>query len=78
MSELLEKMLSRDNMNATYKRVCANKGSGGIDGVSVDELKDYIIENWNGKGASRTEVTLNHRMPNGTYAGVRVESPYSI
>nr|WP_288978826.1 hypothetical protein [uncultured Blautia sp.] len=35
MSELLEKILSKDNMNAAYKRVCANKGAGGkIEGNS--------------------------------------------
>ena len=47
MSELLEEILSNDNMNAAYKRVCANNGSGGVDGVTVEELKDYIKENWN-------------------------------
>ena len=47
MSELLEKILSNDNMNAAYKRVCANKGAGGVDDVTVDELGDYIKENWN-------------------------------
>lgn len=46
MSELLEKILSKDNMNAAYKRVCANKGAGGIDEVTVEELGDYIKENW--------------------------------
>ena len=46
MSELLEKILSKDNMNAAYKRVCANKGAGGVDGVTVEELGDYIKENW--------------------------------
>ena len=46
MSELLEKILSRDNMNAAYKRVCANKGAGGVDEVTVEELGDYIKENW--------------------------------
>lgn len=48
MSELLEKILSNDNMNAAYKRVCANKGAGGVDGVVVEELGDYIKGNWNG------------------------------
>lgn len=33
-------------MNAAYKRVCANKGAGGVDGVTVEELDDYIKENW--------------------------------
>ena len=44
MSELLEKILSNDNMNAAYKRVCANKGAGGVDDVTVEELGDYIRE----------------------------------
>ena len=46
MSELLEKILARDNMNAAYKRVCANKGAGGVDDVTVEQLSDYIKENW--------------------------------
>lgn len=46
MSELLEKILSNDNMNTAYKRVCANKGSSGVDGVTVDDLYDYIRESW--------------------------------
>ena len=46
MSELLEKILSKENMNEAYKRVCANKGAGGVDGVNVEELGDYIKENW--------------------------------
>ncbi len=37
MSELLEKILSKDNMNAAYKRVCASKGAGGVDGVTVEK-----------------------------------------
>lgn len=46
MSELLEKILAKDNMNNAYKRVCANKGAGGVDDVTVEELSDYIKENW--------------------------------
>ena len=48
MSELLEKILTKDNMNAAYKRVCVNKGAGGVDDVTVEELGDYIKENWEG------------------------------
>lgn len=47
MSELLEKILSKDNMNAAYKRVCANKGAGGVDEVTVEALGDYFKENRN-------------------------------
>ena len=35
MSELLEKILSKDNMNTAYKRVCANKGAEGVDEVTL-------------------------------------------
>lgn len=48
MSELLERILSKNNMNIAYKRVCANKGAGGVDEVTVEELGDYIRENWDG------------------------------
>ncbi len=33
MSELLEKILDKKNMNEAYKKVCANKGAGGTDGM---------------------------------------------
>src|SRR5699024_8014077 len=35
---LLDTILRNDNLNAAYKRVKANRGSGGIDGMQVDEL----------------------------------------
>lgn len=43
-SDLLERILSRDNMNNAYIRVKANKGSHGIDGMTVDELLQYLKE----------------------------------
>lgn len=46
MSELLEKILSKDNMNTAYQKVCANKGAGGVDEVTIEELGDDIKENW--------------------------------
>ena len=46
MSELLEKILDKSNMNEAYKRVCANKGAGGVDGMELTELHGYIRKNW--------------------------------
>jgi group II intron reverse transcriptase/maturase len=43
--ELLEKILERGNLNEAYKRVYANKGASGVDGVTVEELCDYLKEN---------------------------------
>lgn len=46
MSELLDKILARENMNRAYKHVTAKKSSAGIDGITVDNAFDYIKENW--------------------------------
>ena len=45
MSELLEKILSDENIRLAQKRVYANKGAGGVDGVTVEELAEYMREN---------------------------------
>lgn len=48
MTQLMEKIPGRDNMMRAYKKVKANKGAGGIDGVGTDEIRDYLKENWPG------------------------------
>ena len=42
---LLDLILRKENLNKAYKQVKANKGSGGIDGMQVDELLPYLREN---------------------------------
>ncbi len=44
-NNLLELILRKDNLNKAYKQVKSNKGSGGIDGMQVDELLPYLREN---------------------------------
>jgi len=39
---MLEQILDSDNMNRAYLRVKRNHGSGGVDGMSVDELGEYL------------------------------------
>ena len=46
MSQLLEEILSRDNMRLAYKKVKASKGASGIDGITIEEIDDYLKENW--------------------------------
>ena len=46
MSQLLEEILSKENMTLAYKRVKANKGASGVDGITVDEIDEYLKENW--------------------------------
>ena len=46
MSVLLERILSRGNMYMALEKVKANKGAGGIDGIEIDEIDQYLRENW--------------------------------
>ena len=46
MSEMLERILSNENIERAYKKVYANKGAGGVDGVTTKELAEYMQENW--------------------------------
>ena len=42
--DLLEKILDRDNLNRAFKRVKANKGAPGVDGMSIDETLAWLKE----------------------------------
>ena len=46
MSELLERILSDENIQLAQKRVYQNKGASGVDGVTVQELAEFMQENW--------------------------------
>jgi RNA-directed DNA polymerase len=43
---LMEEVVQRGNAKAALKRVRQNKGSPGVDGMTVDELPEYLVENW--------------------------------
>jgi RNA-directed DNA polymerase len=43
---VMEEVVRRENLKKALKRVCANKGSPGIDGMTVDELKDHLKVHW--------------------------------
>jgi len=43
--ELIEKILSVPNLTQASKEVIRNKGAGGIDGMQVKELEEYLQEN---------------------------------
>ena len=69
MSEMLEKILSDENIRLAQKRVYSNKGAGGVDGVTTDELEEYMKENWS---------SIKEQIRNRTYKPqpvLRVEIP---
>src|SRR5213080_4183145 len=41
---MLERILSSDNLKLAYKKVKKNKGAGGIDKMTTDELLGYLVE----------------------------------
>jgi group II intron reverse transcriptase/maturase len=42
----MEQVVARENALEAFKRVRRNKGSPGIDGMTVGELEPYLRENW--------------------------------
>lgn len=41
---IMARILDRDNLNQAFKQVKRNKGAAGVDGMTVDELRDYMSE----------------------------------
>lgn len=66
---MLELILSRENKLIALKRVERNKGSHGVDHMSVKSLREHIVENWQ---------TIKHQIIKGAYIPApvrRVEIP---
>lgn len=43
---LISEVTDKANMSLAYKRVLANKGSAGVDGMGVDQLQAFLKTNW--------------------------------
>jgi RNA-directed DNA polymerase len=56
--KMLEQLLARENLLEALKRVEANKGSHGVDGMSVKSLREHIKQNWQ---------TIRQAIEEGTY-----------
>ena len=68
---LMEEVASSANLNQAYKRVKANKGAAGVDGMSVDDLKAWIAINREGLIAS----LIRGRYQPKTVRGVEIPKP---
>jgi RNA-directed DNA polymerase len=44
--DLLEKVLSRENLKTAYRNVVRNKGTSGTDGIRTEDLKSWLVEHW--------------------------------
>jgi len=47
-SALLRVALTRENLQAAFKRVRANKGAAGVDGLDIDQTSRYLVTAWPG------------------------------
>src|SRR5580765_931281 len=67
--QLMEEVCGRENCKQALKRVKANKGSPGVDGMTVHDLPRYLIQHW---------PTIREQLLSGTYKAQpvkRVEIP---
>lgn len=69
--QLMERVVSSANLNLAYKRVKANKGSAGVDGMSVGELLSWIKVNREGLIASLLDGSYQPQ----TVRGVEIPKP---
>jgi RNA-directed DNA polymerase len=54
----MEEICERENCKQALARVKANKGSPGIDGMTVEKLPDYLKQHW---------PEIREQLPGGTY-----------
>jgi RNA-directed DNA polymerase len=70
-NRLMEEVCERENLKEALRQVKANKGSAGIDGMTVGQLSDYLKQHW---------PAIREQLLNGTYEPKpvrRVEIPKS-
>jgi len=57
-NRLMEEVCERENLKEALRRVKVNKGSPGVDGMTVDALADYLKQHW---------PVIREQLLNGTY-----------
>jgi RNA-directed DNA polymerase len=57
-NRLMEEVCERENLKEALRQVKGNKGSAGMDGITVDQLTDYLKQHW---------PVIREQLLNGTY-----------
>src|ERR1022692_3357575 len=57
-NRLMEAVCERENLKEALRRVKANKGSAGVDGMTVGGIADYLKQHW---------PAIREQLMNGTY-----------
>jgi len=69
--ELMERVVARDNLNQAYKRVKANKGAPGVDGMTVGDLRGWAAAHKEALIASLLDGTFQPQ----AVRGVQIPKP---
>ena len=71
-ASVLEQILSRENMHKAWKRVKANKGRAGVDGMSIEAFPEFARQHWERirsavrRGTYRPAAVLRVMIPKAT------------
>ncbi len=57
-NRLMEEVCERENLKEALRQVKGNKGSAGVDGITVGQLSDYLKQHW---------PMIREQLLNGTY-----------
>jgi RNA-directed DNA polymerase len=68
---LMEEVCHPDNLNRAYRRVKANKGAPGVDGMTIDDLAPWIAEH----KQERTDSLLSGSYEPQPVRGVEIPKP---
>jgi len=75
--QMMEAVVERRNMQTALQRVMSNRGAAGVDGMTVEELKPYLREEWKRikeellGGEYRPSAVLKVEIPKADGKGVR-------
>src|SRR6266853_2603037 len=64
-SRIMEEICERANLKEALRQVRGNKGSAGVDRMTVDQLGDYLKQHW---------LAIREQLLNGTYGGWKSRS----
>ena len=67
----MERVLAPANLKRAYQRVVSNKGAPGADGMTVDQLADYVKQYWS---ILKTRLLAGEYHPQGVRA-VEIPKP---
>ncbi len=68
---LMERLLSRKNLHSAIKRVERNKGSHGVDEMTVQNLRKHILKHLESLKMDHLQGILRDRILTDTYRSVR-------